>query len=130
MDMESALRARLLAAAPVAALVGSKVAWIERPQTDALPGITLQIVTDERAQSMTGLDDLQPGYVQIDVWAAKYEQGKAIKEAVIAALMPKASVSGIRFDRGFFSSRDLSERTDTQFIFRPSIDFTFHYANA
>jgi hypothetical protein len=130
MDMEGALRARLLAAAPVTALVGQRVAWIERPQADALPGITLQAVTDERAQSYSGFDGSQPGYVQIDVWAATYAQAKATKEAVIAALAPRATVAGIRFDRGFFSSRDLSEKTDTQFIYRPSIDFTFYYATA
>lgn len=130
MDMEGALRFRLIAAQPVAALIGNRVAWIERPQQDALPGVTLQLVTDARGQSITGFDGLQSGDVQIDVWAATYGQGKAIKEAVIAALAPPAIVAGIRFTRGFFTARDLSEKTDTQFIYRPSIDFTFHYAPA
>jgi hypothetical protein len=128
--METALRARLIAAAPVVALVGQRITWVERPQAAGLPAITLQNVTDERAQSFSGFDGLQPGYVQIDVWALSYAAGKAIKDAVIAALVPAGIQSGVRFDRGFVSARDLSEKTDTAFIYRPSIDLTFHYALA
>lgn len=136
MNMENALRARLLAAAPVAALVGKKVDWVERPQKDALPGITLQIVTDERVQTYSGFAGLQPGYVQVDVWAQTYATAKALKEAIIGtdaspgALVPGGTFYGIRFTRAFVTARDLSERTDTQFIFRHSIDLNFHYATA
>ncbi len=128
MDMEGALRARLLAASPVAALVGERVSWIERPQKDALPGITLELVTDERVQNMTGFDGLQPGYVQIDPWASTYAQGKALKAAIIEAVTPAGIFFGVRFTRGFVTARDLSEKTDTKFIFRPSIDLTFFYS--
>jgi hypothetical protein len=130
MDMESALRARLLAASPVTALVAQRVYWVDRPQASALPSITLQHVTDERVQHYTGFNDLQPGYVQVDCWAATYAQGKSLKEAVIAALTPAVTANGFSFTRAFVTARDLSERTDTQFIHRPSMDFTFHYANA
>ncbi len=130
MNMEAALRARLLAAAPVIALVGQRVTWVERPQGAALPAITLQNVTDERAQNFSGFDGLQPGYVQVDVWALTYASAKALKEAVIAALVPAGSQGDTRFTRGFVSAQDLSERTDTQFIYRHSIDLTFHYATA
>lgn len=129
-DMETALRARLLAAAPVAALVGQRVTWVERPQASGLPAITLQNVTDERVQNFSGFNGLQPGYVQIDVWATSYAQAKALKDAVIAAVVPAGVQSGIRFKRGFVSAQDLSERTETQFLFRPSIDLNFHYATA
>lgn len=129
-DMETALRARLLAATPVVALVAQRVTWVQRPQAAALPAITLQIVSDERGQSFTGLDGLQPGYIQIDVWALTYAAAKAVKEAVIAAVVPAATQSGVRFDRGYVSAQDLSEQTDTAFIYRQSIDFTFHYAPA
>jgi hypothetical protein len=130
MDMEAALRARLLAAGPVTALVGQRVTWVERPQAAALPAITLQNVTDERTQNFSGFDDLQPGYVQVDVWALTYAAAKAVKEVVIAALVPAGVQNGVRFARGFVSAQDLSERTDTQFLYRQSIDLTFHYATA
>lgn len=130
MDMEAALRARLLAAQPVKDLIGTRVYWVERPQNATLPAVTLQHVIDERRQSYDAVDGAQPGYVQIDVWALTYGAGRALKEAVIAALTPAATQGDVRFSRGFFSARDLSERTDTQFIFRPSLDFTFHYSAA
>lgn len=130
MDMESAYRARLLAAAPVAALVGQRVTWVDRPQAAALPAVTLQLVTDERVQSYSGLDGAQPGYVQVDVWGLTYAAVKAAKEAVVNALLPATVVDGVRFTRATVSARDLSERTDTQLIFRQSIDFNFFYATA
>ncbi|MEG3177050.1 DUF3168 domain-containing protein [Sphingomonas sp. RB3P16] len=136
MDMEGALRARLLAAAPVTDLVERRVTWIDRPQKDGLPAITLQIVTDERVQTYSGFAGLQPGYVQVDVWALTYAAAKALKEAIIGtdaspgALVSGGTFYGIRFTRAFVTARDLSERTDTQFIYRHSIDLNFHYATA
>ena len=136
MDMEGALRARLLAAAPIAARVAQRVSWVERPQATGLPAITLLNVTDERTQNFTGFDGLQPGYVQADVWARTYAEAKAIKEAIIGtdtapgAIVPAGTFFGIRFTRAFVTARDLSEQTDTVFIFRPSIDLTFHYSPA
>jgi hypothetical protein len=128
MDMEGALRARLLAAAPVAALVGDRVYWVDRPQAETLPAITLQIIDEPREQHMGGFQAMQSVVVQLDVWAASYSSAKALKEAVIAALVPAASGNGIDFRRAFVRARDLSERTETAFIYRPSLDFTFFYS--
>lgn len=130
MDMEAAMRARLLADPAIAALVGTRVYWIERPQATLLEAITLQHVTDERRTNYDDFDGMQPGYVQVDVWASSYAKGKAIKEAVIAALAPAGEHGGVRFTRAFPDARDLSERVDTKTIFRPSIDFTFFYGQA
>jgi len=130
MDMETAMRARLLANPAVAALVGQRIYWIERPQESQLEAITLQHVTDERRTNYSDFDGMQPGYVQADVWASSYAKGKAIKEAAIAALAPAGEQDGIRFTRAFPDARDLSERGDTKTIFRPSIDFTFFYGQA
>ncbi len=130
MDFEGALRSRLTSAAPVTALVGQRVYWIERPQSSALPGITLQMVDDERGQHFGGFHSLQRAVVQVDVWASSYASGKAIKEAIIAALVPEVTANGVKFQRAFVAARDLSERTETQFIHRPSMDFTFHYSVA
>jgi hypothetical protein len=130
MDMDFALRARLIAASPVRALVAQRVTWVQRPQASALPAITLQLVTDDRTQSFAGFDGLQPGYVQIDAWALSYVAAKALKEVIIATLVPAGEQDGVRFTRGFVTARDLSEQTDTDFIFRHSIDLTFHYSIA
>lgn len=128
MSMETALRSRLLASEALAAIVGTKVDWMVRPQRDALPGVTLQIVTDERTQNFSGFDGMQPGYVQIDPWSATYAEAVAMKEAIIAAVTPAGLFFGVRFTRGFVTVRDLGEQTDTIFVFRPSIDLTFFYS--
>jgi hypothetical protein len=130
MDMEGALRARLIAAGPVTALVGQRIYWVDRPQEAALPAITLQIIDDPREQHMKGLHEFQQTLVQIDVWSATYAAAKALKEAIIAALLPAATSNGVVFGRSFVRSRDLSERTETQFIHRPSMDFTINHASA
>ena len=135
MDMEGALRTRLQNASPVAALLSTfagspAVFWVERPQKSTLNAITLLNVTDERTQNYTGFDGMQPGYVQVDAWATTYAQAKALKDAIIAALTPADTFYGVRFTRAFVIGRDLSERTETAFIFRPSLDFTFFYSPA
>lgn len=130
MDVEAAIRNRLLADSAVAELVGDRVYWVERIQGEALPGITLQIIDEERRQHLKGFDSLQPLVVQLDVWATSHSQGKAIKDTVIPALVPAATLDGFKFNRAFVRARDLSERTDGRMIFRPSLDFTFNYSLA
>lgn len=130
MDMEAALRARLIGDTAVAALVGSRVSWVQRPQAADYPAITLQMIDDPREQHLKGVQTLQKALVQIDVWATTHKQGWTIKEAVIAALLPEATQSGVKFWRSFVTSRDLSEQGATRFIFRPSLDFTINYSPA
>ncbi len=131
MDFQGALRARLLAAAPVTALVAQRVYWVERPQASALPAVTLQTISDTRPQHMTNFDGLDVARVQVDVWGLSYSQVKAIAESVINAVVAQATSNGIRFDRAFIDSiRDLGERTETQFIHRTSIDMIFHHTVA
>jgi hypothetical protein len=138
MDWQAALRARLLAAAPVTALVGQRVYWVERPQKSALPAITLLTVSDGREQHLKGFDGLQSARVQIDVWAENrpgehhgYSKVREVTEAVIAALVPAAEQGSIQFSRSFVDSlRDLSERTETQTIFRSSMDLIVHHTTA
>lgn len=131
MDFEGALRARLTGAAAVTSVVGQRIYWVDRPQASALPAITLQIVDDPREQNMAGFQSRLFCTVQVDVWATSYAQGKSAKEAAIAALTPETTANGIKFGTATnIQARDLSERTETQFIYRPSIDFRFNYALA
>lgn len=131
MDMEAALRARLLAAAPVTALVGQRVYWEDRPQGGALPDVTLAIINDERPQHMGGFQAFRPTDVQIDVRAASFAQKKALKEAVIAGITPRQLGNGVKFDRASdVRARALNERTDTQFIYRDVIELTLWHSPA
>lgn len=131
MDWQGALRARLIAAAPVTALVGTRVYWVERPQATSLPAITLQTISEDRRQHMAGFDGLDVSRVQIDCWATKHVGSTELAEAAIAALIPAATSNGVRFERAFIDSlRDLGEQAGTQFIHRASIDLIIHHAVA
>lgn len=123
MDMQGALRARLLAAAPVTALVGQRIYWLDRPQASALPSITLQTIAGERSQTHDGFQSTQASTIQCDIWASSYGQGRQILEEVIAALAPPQTGNGIEFGRMFFEpERDLIEQLATTNVYRTSID--------
>jgi hypothetical protein len=129
--MQAALRARLTTAAPVTALVGQRVYWMDRPQGSALPAITLQTITEGRPQHMKGFQDLRSSRVQVDIWGTSFGQVRQISDAVIVALAPAQAGNGISFERTFIDSiRDLGERTETQFLHRTSIDLIIHHTTA
>lgn len=131
MDWQAALRARLIAAAPVAALVGQRIYWVQRPQAAALPAITLQTISDDRPQHMKGLQELRASRVQLDVWAETYGSTRQVSEAAIAALLPEQTGNGIRFERTFVAAvRDSGEQTGTTFVHRTTIDLIIHHAAA
>lgn len=131
MDWQGALRARLAAAAPVMALASQRIYWVDRPQTSALPAITLQTVSENRPQHMKGFDGLAVSRVQMDVWGRNYAEVQQLKEAALAAVVSESTSNGIRFARAFIDSiRDLGERVETQFIHRASIDLIVHHATA
>lgn len=123
MDMEAALRARLLAAAPVTALIGQRVYWVDRPQSTALPAIVLQVISDPRPQHLKGFQELRETRVQMDIFDTSYAQVRAVTEAALAAIVPENTSNGIIFNRALVdASRDLGERTETAFIHRTQID--------
>ncbi len=129
MDWQGALRARLIAAAPVNSLVAGRVYWVDRPQASALPAITLQTVFEDRPQHMMGFTGLDASTVQIDVWGKTYAEARQVAEAVIAAVVTESTSNGVRFERAFVDQiRDLGERTETAFIHRTSLDFIIHHA--
>jgi len=131
MDWQAALRARLVAAAPVAALAGDRVYWIERPQGSALPAVTLQTITEDRAQHFAGFHGTQMARVQADIWAPTYGAARGLAEAVVAAAAPEQSGNGVAFGRGFIDRMaDSGERLGEQNVFRVTIDFIIHHAAA
>jgi len=130
MDMEGALRARLLAAAPVAALVGARIYWEDRPQGSVLPAITLSLPVDGRDQHMGGFQSVRDVQLQVDVWARSFAEKKALKEAVIAALTPAHTGNGIRFQAATrIDALSLNERVETQMIFRDMIRMALHFSS-
>lgn len=124
MDMEGALRARLVDAATPA---GSCVYWDDRPQNSDLPAILLTVISDLRPQTLNDWDMLEVR-VQVDVLAKTFAGKKTLKEAVIAALAPADLGNGIQFMRATdITAVPRNERTETQFIFRDAIDFLIRW---
>jgi hypothetical protein len=120
MDMEGALRARLVAAATAAA---DRVYWVDRPQGSALPSITLQTISGDRPYTTDGLQATRDPRVQMDVWAASYGQAKAIMDAAIAALAVADTSNGITFEPARFENeRDGLEALSTMNVYRRGID--------
>lgn len=121
--METALRTRLKNNAGVSALVGTRIDWGVRPQNAALPCIVLTIVADQRPQHMGGLMDSRATRVQIDCYGQTRASAVALREAVIAAILPQATVSGVTFQRAFIDTvRNIDAQTDTGVVFRDMID--------
>lgn len=120
--MESELRARLLADGTIAGLVGTRVDWNTRPQGKPLPAITLMTPSDTRDQHMEGFQVTRDPLVQIDVWTLKMADRETLREAVIAALAPAATVGSVSFLRAQdVSHADMSEMTEEGTVRRSRI---------
>ena len=135
MDWQAALYARFLADAPLAALLADwddtkTLFWVERAQGSPLPALTLQTISDGRAQHLKGFEGLQEKRVQADVWAATYALGRQITEAFLAAAVPAYHANGSRFGRAevALGPRDLAEtQAGAPTIFRTSMDLIFNH---
>jgi hypothetical protein len=125
MSMETALRARLKADAGVSALVGSRIDWSVRPQGSSTPCVVLTTIADDRDQHFQGFATYRPTRLQIDCYAATKAVAVSLREAVIAAVVPEATQSGVTFLRAFINTvLDRGDQTETGFIHRELIDLT------
>jgi hypothetical protein len=124
MDWREALRSR------ATGLAGGRVYWDERPQTSALPGLVMTVVSDGRPQHLKGFEDLMPGRVQFDSYGKTPAEAWALMDAVIALLVPGGTANGHTFQRADVEipPRSLTERVGSITVFRVSMDLTFHHA--
>lgn len=125
--MEEDLINFLLADAGVLAAVSTRVYWNVRPQSSALPAITLQRISDIPVGDDEGADDLTETRVQVDCWASTFAAALAAGRAVEAALSGKSfSHNGTQFQGAYIDGGgDTTEPTATQgsVIHRTRIDF-------
>src|SRR3546814_4762226 len=71
--MDKALRDRLIADPAISAIVGTRVYWIDRPQSaSALLAIVLQKVSPGRTYTTKGATTLQGTRVQFDLFGLDY----------------------------------------------------------
>jgi hypothetical protein len=136
MNMEKALRARLAADPGVGPMVTAdgtvRIYWVDRPQNKPTPDITLQTISGAREQHLKGFHGTQRVRVQADVRAPTYDAARALRELVIAAVVPRGVQGDVRFHRGEVAGlRDLTERPAAGgIVHRHSIDFFITYSNA
>jgi len=125
MDFHAGVITRLLADASVSGIVGMRVNWVVRPQKEALPAVTLQVVSDPRPEHLKGFDGARATRVQCDCWASDYLTAAALARACITALRQPATVNGKKFGNARVDGqRDLGETgVDGSFIHRQSVDF-------
>lgn len=133
MDMQQALRARILASADVTRLVAQRVYWLQRAQATALPAVVLQTISDVRDQHMRGFQSLRATRVRVDVWADSYGAARQVSEAVVAATVAEHRGNGVHFRRAQIEGpRDLLEDgqdTSTAAIYRCSTDLMLWWSS-
>ena len=131
--MEEALTARLLAAAPLTALVGSRINWGERPKKEPLSAITMLIVSPGRNYVHAGADPTGSPRVQFDCYAATFAQAKAIARALRDILETPAVQDGIAFSKSIHEAErgPLIEDTGGGLkVYRVSMDFFVWFSPA
>ena len=101
--MEEALLARLRANGPLAALVGNRIDWGERPAGDPLPGLVLRAVSAGRSYAQEGADGLSAPRIRATCWGRSYKEAKLISRALEAAITPPLVVGGIAFQQSFLA---------------------------
>ncbi|KQY27182.1 tail completion protein gp17 [Rhizobium sp. Root482] len=126
--MEPALTALLLGAAPLTAIVGNRINWGRKPQSDAnRPYIVLQRIDGVPTYHMTGASDHVASRVQADVYGETYTSTKRASSALIAVL---SGYSGGIFQGMFLDSqRDFpaADAGEVTTLFRTSVDFLIHH---
>lgn len=124
--MQEALTARLLAHAPLAALVGDRIHWGRAPRTAALPYVVLSIVDDPQVYTFDGPTDWHPTEVQADVYAETYDMARAASGALVDLLSGwRAVYQAVNFQGVFVLRERDGDATDpgtTDPIYRRSID--------
>ena len=104
--LEENLITELEAAAPVTALVGTRIFPVILPQNTTLPAITYQVVTTVLMPTLDGESGLENALFQIDCWAAGYAAAKDLAATVRTALLAATLFKAVRRgDRDGFEDR-------------------------
>lgn len=131
--MEEALTARLLAAAPLTAIVGTRINWGMRVQGEPLPALTLMNVSPGRGYTYKGAAGLSGPRVQFDGYAPDFLTAKAIGRALITTLEAPLTIGGIAFSPAFLDAERGPETEDLgggQRVERISMDWFIWFSPA
>lgn len=124
MSFEEATRTRLVDHDQVGSIVGTRVYWRIRPKGSE-PAIVLTIVSDPRPQHLEGFHSLRGTRIQIECYAATYDEARKLREAAIVAIAGKTVVGTERFDHAIINNvMDRGEDTAAGFVQCQLIDAT------
>lgn len=84
--IETALFSCLQGTAAIAAIVGDRIAPMERAQGEPLPGITYQVISDVPGYHLGGESGHSVARIQVDCWATTYLAVKQLAEQVRLAV--------------------------------------------
>ena len=119
MSAETSLRAVLLANAPVAALIGTRVYPMNLPQAPTLPAIAYQRISAVPDHLLEAESWRVPCRVSLGLWASTYDGARALAAAVATALR-EYSGPGLRLVRLLNMTDDYEPETK---LFRVIADF-------
>lgn len=100
--IEIDLRAAMIAAPAVTALVGQRIAAGILPEGELRPYVTYSLVTGERIPSMTDSGLMRHARMQVNCWSQSYSEAKQIALAVQSAIEASAL-----FEVVFIGDQDL-----------------------
>lgn len=101
---------RLLGSSYLAS-VGRKVHWVDRPQGESLPGLTLTVISPGTNYDHDGRVGLQYARIQLDCWGATYAEAKILSRGVSREMEETFENENIAFDEAF-ELRNSDEKPD------------------
>lgn len=114
---EGQILATLLADAVVSGLVANRIYALVSPPGAPVPLITYQRISAIPINSLRGASGVVQARIQVDCWAATYEQAKDLAQAVRAALDANAELGAV-----CLNSQDMQDEATREF--RVIIDFS------
>jgi hypothetical protein len=121
----------LLASGTLAALVGTRITWLDRPQGAALPAIVLQQVSDVPDYHMGGAQGFRHSRIQCDCWALTYASVTAVEKALHTLLSGYRGIVGQTNFQAIFIENTRESReagtNDADRFYRSSVDLIIHH---
>lgn len=130
--MELILPNFLLAAAPIAGIIGNKVFWDELPQGMEGCSIIMFLISAPRGHTYAGPDSVHRDRVQFDCHATTADQRRLLAEALDARLGGyRGTFDGVQF-QGVFKQghRTRSDKDGASGSFTASIDYLIVWSAA
>lgn len=130
MSWRGDLLARLRTDAPLAGLLGTRMAWFEAARDWAtLPQLVLQEISPGREYTHDGPDCLDGPRVQFDIYAADGVRAEAVEAALLACMEAGGDQGATRFHPAFLEGRGMGveDLSDQVRVHRLRMDFTFFF---